>query len=117
MAGSTPALGGVVPGAAGALQAPRESHLDHLSHWVLMRLREVLDALEWKEGIPLGELEFLVVDRQAEGGERLLSGGQVTGRDRSWLHLSEGGQLPYHRVLEVRTAGRVVWKRRDREAP
>jgi uncharacterized protein (UPF0248 family) len=73
-----------------------------------------LDALEWKDGMPLEELEFLVVDREAEGGTRLMSGTEISGRDRSWLHLAEGGQLPFHRVLEVRVRGEVVWKKRGR---
>jgi len=38
---------------------------------------------------------------------------EVVGRDRSYLHLVGGGRIPYHRVLEVWTRDRLVWKKVD----
>lgn len=76
-----------------------------------MTLHEVLSGLEWGEGIKLEELEFLVIDRGSAGDRRLLAPPEVTGRDRSYLHLEGGGRVPYHRVLEVRREGHVLWRR------
>ena len=76
-----------------------------------MTLHEVLSRLEWKEGIALEDLEFLVVDRGGEGDRRVMAAPEVTGRDRSYLHLEGGGRVPYHRVLEVRREGHVLWRR------
>ena len=77
-----------------------------------MTLHELLSQLEWGEGIPLEELEFLVVHRGAPDDRRLLAAPEVVGRDRSYLLLEGGGAVPYHRVLEVRRAGRVLWARK-----
>ena len=76
-----------------------------------MTLHEVLSRLEWGEGITLEDLEFLVIDRGSEGDRRVLAAPEVTGRDRSYLHLEGGGRVPYHRVLEVRREGPVLWRR------
>ena len=80
-----------------------------------VRLRRALDALQWGEGRHLAELEFLVVDREAPGGQRRLSGKQLRGRDASYLIMADGTQLPFHRVVEVLLEGRTVWKKRTRE--
>ena len=75
-------------------------------------LHEVLSQLEWAEGIHLDALTFLVVDRGAVDGVRVMGAPEVVGRDKSYLHLEGGGRVPYHRVLEVRSGERVVWARR-----
>jgi uncharacterized protein (UPF0248 family) len=76
-----------------------------------MSLHELLSRLEWGEGVSLDELEFLVVHRGAPGDVRVLAAPEVMGRDRSYLLLEGGGAVPYHRVLEVRRGGRVLWSR------
>jgi uncharacterized protein (UPF0248 family) len=76
-----------------------------------MTIHELLSRLEWGEGITLEELEFLVVHRGAPGDVRSLAAPEVVGRDRSYLLLEGGGAVPYHRVLEVRRGGRVLWSR------
>jgi uncharacterized protein (UPF0248 family) len=76
-----------------------------------MTLHELLSRLEWGEGVSLDELEFLVVHRGAPGDVRVLAAPEVVGRDRSYLLLEGGGAVPYHRVLEVRRAGQVLWRR------
>lgn len=77
-----------------------------------MGLHETLSELEWAHHVPLEELSFLIVDRGSPEGRRLLSHPEVIGRDRSYLHLEGGGRVPYHRVLEVRRDGRVLWSRK-----
>lgn len=76
-----------------------------------MTLHELLSRMEWGEGIPLEELEFVVVHRGAPGDRRVLAAPEVVGRDRSYLHLEGGAAVPYHRVVEVRHGGRVIWSR------
>ncbi len=80
-----------------------------------MGLHQVLSQLEWGEGIPLKELEFVVVHRGAPGDRRVLAAPEVVGRDRSYLLLEGGGAVPYHRVMEVRRGGRVLWSRECKE--
>lgn len=79
-----------------------------------MRLRRALEALQWGEGRKLAELDFLIVDRAAPGGQRTLSGKDLKGRDASFLITLDGTQIPFHRVVEVRLEGRTVWKKRTR---
>jgi uncharacterized protein (UPF0248 family) len=78
-------------------------------------LHEVLSKLEWGQGVALEELEFLVVDRGSPDDQRLLAVPELEGRDRSYLHLSRGGRVPYHRVLEVRKDGKVLWSRENNQ--
>ncbi|NOQ54401.1 MAG: DUF504 domain-containing protein [Thermoplasmata archaeon] len=78
-----------------------------------MPLHELLSRLEWAEGLPLDEMCFLVVDRGAADGARLVGPPEVVGRDRSYLHLAGGGRIPYHRVLEVWNRDRLVWRKVD----
>jgi uncharacterized protein (UPF0248 family) len=80
-------------------------------HGVGVSLHEFLSKPEWGEGIPLDELEFTVVHRGAPGDIRSLTAPEVVGRDRSYLHLEDGGRVPYHRVLEIRREGRTLWRR------
>lgn len=79
-----------------------------------MRLRRALDALQWGEGRKLHDLEFLIADRAAPGGQRVLSGTELKDRDASFLNTLDGTQIPFHRVLEVRLQGRTVWHKRTR---
>lgn len=76
-----------------------------------MTLHRVLSQLEWGEGVALEELEFLIIDRGAPDDQRILTPLEVEGRDRSYLHLVGGGRVPYHRVVEIRRAGKVLWDR------
>jgi uncharacterized protein (UPF0248 family) len=80
-----------------------------------MSLHKVLSQLEWAEGIALDRLQFVVVDRGAPDDRRLLEAPEVVGRDRSYLHLQGGGRIPYHRVLEIRTDDRVIWRRETKK--
>ena len=76
-----------------------------------MGLHELLSELEWRAGLAVDSLEFLVVDRGSPGDARVVSAPELVGRDRSYLHLAGGGRIPYHRVLEVRAGQRVLWSR------
>ena len=93
------------------VQGARARHKTGTVDGDVMTLHEVLSQLEWGDGIALEELEFLVIDRGAPDDRRVLAAPEVGGRDRSYLHLEGGGRVPYHRVLEVRRAGRVLWRR------
>jgi uncharacterized protein (UPF0248 family) len=79
-----------------------------------VRLRMALEALQWGEGRKLAELEFVIVDRAVPGGQRMLPGRDLTGRDASFLTTKDGTQIPFHRVVEVRLEGRTVWRKRTR---
>jgi uncharacterized protein (UPF0248 family) len=80
-----------------------------------VRLRALLDGLEWAHGTSLDDLEFLVVDRGAPDDVRMVRAPEVVGRDRSYLHLEGGGAIPFHRILEVRLGDRALWRKRGFE--
>ena len=77
-----------------------------------MRLRELLDSLEWRGERSLDDLEFLVMDRGAPDDRRVVRAPELVGRDRSYLRLEGGGSIPFHRVLEVRSGQDVLWRKR-----
>jgi uncharacterized protein (UPF0248 family) len=74
-------------------------------------LHELLSELEWRAGLKVESLRFLIVDRGSPGDVRSVSSPELVGRDRSYLHLEGGGRIPFHRVLEVRVGEKVVWSR------
>jgi uncharacterized protein (UPF0248 family) len=92
-------------------QAERERHKGKAGHRSPVGLHELLSELEWRAGLKVKNLEFLIVDRGSPGDVRSVSAPELVGRDRSYLHLDGGGRIPYHRVLEVRVGKRVVWSR------
>jgi uncharacterized protein (UPF0248 family) len=75
------------------------------------RLKEIVDEHLHRAGLSPADLVIVVADRTIEGGERALSGAEVAGAGGGFVDLKDGGRVPFHRVLQVRSKGRVVYER------
>ena len=74
------------------------------------KLKEIVDAHLHREGLSPAMLEVLVEDRSALGGSRLVAGAEIRGASGGFIDLVDGGRIPFHRVREVRSAGKVVYR-------
>ncbi len=78
---------------------------------------EVLNRLKWEGG--LGECEIVIRHRGAPGDVLTIPGKSLTELKRDhFIYTNERGEetfIPLHRILEVRSGGKVLWKRKARE--
>ena len=74
------------------------------------RVREVLEMMLWKPEEDPSDYEIIFVSRGAPGDLEIVKGDQVRlWRDR--LILSDGREIPLHRVVEVRRRGTPLYSR------
>lgn len=94
---------------------------------------EVLNRLEWKDG--LEGVEIIILHRGAPGNRKVIRGEELTEIKRSYLvygiDIPKGCQevagrfhgatqiseteIPLHRIREVRKDGKTIWKRKGKE--
>ena len=76
----------------------------------------VLNRLKWEGG--LEECEIVILHRGAPGDRMVVKGNSIIGVKRSYFEyrnrLGEEVTIPYHRILEVRIGGKVIWDRERR---
>jgi hypothetical protein len=80
-------------------------------------LAELLNRLLRDPAVEGAEVEVVFVHRGAQRDRRSVSGREVRRVGRRSLALADGTELPLHRVLEVRHAGAVVWRRAGSPRP
>ena len=75
---------------------------------------EVLNRLKWKGG--LEDCEIVIRHRGAPGDVLTLSGSSLTELKRDhFMYINEMGEetfIPLHRILEVRSGSKVLWKKK-----
>jgi uncharacterized protein (UPF0248 family) len=80
-------------------------------------LKELVDEHLHRPGLAPADLEVWVADRMAEGGVRVVGGAEIAGARGGFVDLRDGGRIPFHRVLSVRSRGSVVYERARASAP
>ncbi|RLF12430.1 MAG: DUF504 domain-containing protein [Thermoprotei archaeon] len=80
----------------------------------MVTVREMLNKLKWSLG--LGGYQVVIVHRGAPGDVKVIAGSSIKEVGRYFFVYEENGvevQIPYHRVLEVRSVeGEVLFRRR-----
>lgn len=73
----------------------------------------VLNRLKWTG--KLKDCEVVILHRGAEGDRKTIKGRNIGEVKKGHFLYGDGKEthIPYHRVLEVRAGGKVVWKRRS----
>ncbi len=72
-------------------------------------LRDVLNRLKWDSNFDFSEVEVVYVDRAI--GLAKIYGFEIEDIGHKFLFLKGDVMIPMHRVVEVRHAGKVVWKK------
>jgi uncharacterized protein (UPF0248 family) len=72
------------------------------------RQNEIVDEHLHRDGFSAECPEVDVADRVAEGGVRTIHGAEIVGASGGFLGLRNGGCVPLHRALVVRSRGAIV---------
>ncbi|MEM5812133.1 MAG: RNA repair domain-containing protein [Candidatus Aenigmatarchaeota archaeon] len=74
---------------------------------------DILNKMKWTGN--LGKCDIIILHRGAPKDRKLIKGSLVTGLDRHYFYYSENGRettIPLHRVLEIWSEGKIIWKRK-----
>ncbi len=76
--------------------------------------RDILNKLKWGGG-GLQRAEVTILHRGAPGDKRVIAGKDLLELGRGFMRVSapEGEvDIPYHRILQIKVRGRVLYKKR-----
>jgi len=72
--------------------------------------RIILNELKWKKEYDLDHAEIWYVHRGAPNDTKILSGKEIIDLDKSFMQ-TNGGFIPYHRILKITYNGKNMFKR------
>jgi len=72
--------------------------------------RSILNGLKWREDFDLGKAEIWYVHRGAPNDTKVISGGDIIGLERSFMH-TVGAMIPYHRIFKIVYKGKIIFER------
>lgn len=81
-----------------------------------MNPRDVLNKLKWGGVDELSGAKVTILHRGAPNDRRVINGTEILELGRGFMRVvsPEGEvEIPYHRVLQIETGGRVVWKKHE----
>jgi len=73
--------------------------------------RDVLNRLKWEEGRSLEEAEVVILHRGAPDDRRTIRGREIVRIRQTFFETSETS-IPYHRILEIRCDGEVLFEKK-----
>ncbi|MEM2839854.1 MAG: RNA repair domain-containing protein [Thermoplasmata archaeon] len=76
--------------------------------------RDVLNRLKWEEGKSLEQVEVVILHRGAPNDRRTILGRDIARIGQTFFETSETS-IPYHRVLEIRCDGKVLFEKRTKQ--
>jgi uncharacterized protein (UPF0248 family) len=74
--------------------------------------RDILNRLKWCN--EMRDLRITILHRGAPGDRMTLTEQDIVRLGRSFMHVRRGPgevQIPYHRILRIEAAGKVIWER------
>ncbi|RLG22410.1 DUF504 domain-containing protein [Methanosarcinales archaeon] len=74
-----------------------------------MKSRELLNKFKWTNS--LDGVEVVYIHRGAPNNMRRISGYDIVEIGAGFFTLKNGTRIPYHRIVEIRKDGKVVWLR------
>jgi uncharacterized protein (UPF0248 family) len=80
-----------------------------------MNPREALNKLKWSGANQLRSAKVTILHRGIPNDRRVLDGEEILELGRGFMRVvsPEGEiEIPYHRILQIESGGRVVWKKR-----
>jgi uncharacterized protein (UPF0248 family) len=80
-----------------------------------MNPREAMNKLKWSGAKQLRNVKVTILHRGAPNDRRVVDGEDILELERGFMRVvsPEGeAEIPYHRILQIESGGRVVWKKR-----
>ena len=78
--------------------------------------RDVLLKERWTVG-SLEDLSIEYINRGAPGDRSSISGSDIVNLGRSFMELTDGTKIPFHRVTAILRKKNSIWERTIRAAP
>ena len=76
--------------------------------------RGVLNRLRWEEGRLLEKAEVVIIHRGAPDDKRTISGCKIIRIGHAFFETTETS-IPYHRILEIRYDGKILFEKKPKE--
>ncbi len=76
----------------------------------------LLNKLKWTNR--LDDCEIIILERGSPENKKSIPGNKITEIKRHYFYYKNGEEIfiPMHRVLEIKEKGKVVWKRKLKQA-
>ncbi len=74
-------------------------------------VRKTLNEYKWRPDTDFSKIVVYYVDRIDPRGYRTMSGDEIEDMGDKFIFRKDGGMIPYHRVIKIEYAGKVVWKK------
>ena len=74
-------------------------------------IRDILNKFKWHPDFDFDLVEVTYIHRP-EGFARI-SGKEIADIGHKFIYLVSGNAIPVHRIVEIKYAGEVVWRRRN----
>lgn len=76
--------------------------------------RNIINELKWHPGKSLRDVTLTYIHRGAPGGVMSIRAEDIAFLEKSFMVIKRGAEekrIPYHRIVEIRKAGKVLWKK------
>ena len=78
--------------------------------------RDVLNELRWRRGRDISQARIWVLDRQAPGGGRVLSGAEVVDVGHRYFSAARA-TIPLYKIVKITYREEVLFERREPPRP
>ncbi len=84
-----------------------------MGYIILLVARNIMNELKWHPEKSLRGVTLRYIHRGAPGGVMTAKAEDIAFLEKSFILLKgpEEKRIPYHRIVEIRKAGKILWKK------
>ena len=73
--------------------------------------RHIINMILWHPEMEINEIRITYIHRGAPGNLKKINGNSLKRVERGFLILSDGTQIPYHRIVKIEINNKILWKK------
>ena len=73
--------------------------------------RHIINMILWHPEMEINEIKITYIHRGAPGDLKKINGNSLKRVERGFLILSDGTQIPYHRIVKIEINNKILWKK------
>ena len=73
--------------------------------------RHIIKMILWHPEMEINEIRITYIHRGAPGDLKKINGNSLRRVERGFLILSDGTQIPYHRIVKIEINNKILWKK------
>ena len=73
--------------------------------------RHIINMILWHPEMEINEIKITYIHRGAPGNLKKINGNSLKRVERGFLILSDGTQIPYHRIVKIEINNKILWKK------